>query len=51
MNKPLLATIAGGWRTSWFPSIEAAVDYADRMLGVDSIEEIGIGIVWQALPY
>lgn len=42
----LFATIAGGWRTSWFGDMDVAIEYAIDMLGVDFVEEIGVGNIW-----
>jgi hypothetical protein len=34
-------------RSSFFPDIDEAVDYAGRMPGVECIEEIGGDVVWR----
>jgi hypothetical protein len=45
----MFATIAMGWRASWFTDLDAAISHACFMLGVDAVEEIGVGIVWVKL--
>ena len=35
------------WRSSFFPCIDEAIEYAGRMPGVECIEEIGGDVVWR----
>jgi len=45
----MYATITwNGFRSSWFNDLPQAIEYAERMLGVIAIEQIGVGIVWNA---
>ena len=45
----MFATITyNGMRGSWFHDLPQAIEYAERMLGVIAIEQIGVGIVWNA---
>lgn len=34
------------WRSSFFANLDDAIEYAERMFGIESIEEIGVGTVW-----
>ena len=44
----MFATITwNGFRGSWFGTLSEAIAYAEDMLGVVAIEEIGVGIVWR----
>jgi len=45
----MFATVTyNGMRGSWFNDLAQAIEYAERMLGVIAIEQIGVGIVWNA---
>ena len=46
MFATIVETPAGLIRSSWFNDKEEAIEYAERMPGVVSVEEIGVGIVW-----
>ena len=35
------------WRSAWFNDRAEAIEYAKRMVGVQSVEEIGVGVIWE----